>query len=38
VLDTNIPEGSDGKFNTGDVYTVTGRSVLVLAHVDEPAA
>jgi isoamylase len=38
VLDTNIPEGSDSKFNTGDVYTITGRSVLVLAHVDEPAA
>jgi isoamylase len=38
VLDTNIPEGSDSKFNTGDVYTMTGRSVLVLAHVDEPAA
>jgi isoamylase len=38
VLDTNIPEGLDSKFNTGDVYTMTGRSVLVLAHVDEPAA
>jgi isoamylase len=37
VLDTNIPEGSEAGFKTGDTYTVTGRSVLVLSHVNEPA-
>ena len=29
LLDTNIPENENGKFKTGDVYSVTARSVLL---------
>jgi isoamylase len=37
LIDTNIPEGSESPLKTGSVYTVTGHSVLVLAHPNEPA-
>jgi isoamylase len=32
-IDTNLPEPASATLRTGDVYTVTGRSLLLLEHV-----
>ncbi len=35
MIDTNRPEEEADVFRSGDVYTVTGRSVLAFGHPNE---
>ncbi len=37
MIDTNLPDADQTVFRTGDVYTVTGRSVLAFGHPNENA-
>ena len=37
LIDTNLPQGVEGHFKTGESYIATGRSVLLFCHENEAA-